>query len=61
MGESASPFLGTLPRPGFHLALQVHVVGISMGGMISQELALMLLPQERLLSLALAVTHAGMY
>lgn len=38
---------------------KVHLVGISMGGMISQELSLLLLPQERLGSLALAVTHAG--
>jgi hypothetical protein len=30
-----------------------------MGGMISQELSLLLLPQERLASLVLAVTHAG--
>lgn len=38
---------------------KVHLVGISMGGMISQELSLLLLPQERLASLVLAVTHAG--
>eukprot|EP01134_Creolimax_fragrantissima_P002642 CFRG2642T1 len=37
---------------------KVHVVGISMGGMISQELAL-LLGEERVLSLCLLCTHTG--
>ncbi|KAL6060401.1 AB hydrolase-1 domain-containing protein [Balamuthia mandrillaris] len=45
---------------------EVHVIGISMGGMISMELALLLLDHQqgtnkrpKLLSLSLAVTHAG--
>jgi len=38
---------------------RVNVVGISMGGMIALELALILVDQKRLASLALAVTHAG--
>lgn len=32
----------------------------SMGGMVAQELALLLLPQHRLLSLALSITCRGM-
>jgi hypothetical protein len=31
-----------------------------MGGMVAQELALLLLPQHRLLSLALSITCRGM-
>eukprot|EP01096_Ripella_sp_DP13-Kostka_P008213 TRINITY_DN3063_c0_g1_i1.p1 TRINITY_DN3063_c0_g1~~TRINITY_DN3063_c0_g1_i1.p1 ORF type:complete len:348 (+),score=139.94 TRINITY_DN3063_c0_g1_i1:69-1046(+) len=38
---------------------EVHVVGISMGGMISQELALLI--PERILSLSLCVTHTGSF
>eukprot|EP01134_Creolimax_fragrantissima_P001394 CFRG1394T1 len=37
---------------------KVHIVGVSMGGMISQELVL-LLGEERVLSLVLVSTHAG--
>jgi len=39
---------------GWH---KFHVVGISMGGMISQELSL--LAKDRILSLSLGVTHSG--
>ena len=34
-----------------------HLVGISMGGMISQELTLMV--KDRVISLCLGVTHSG--
>ena len=34
-----------------------HVIGISMGGMISQELSI--LATDRILSLTLAATHSG--
>lgn len=37
---------------------QFHVMGVSMGGMITLELA-QIVPQERILSLTLMVTHAG--
>lgn len=38
---------------------RVHVYGASMGGMVAQELALLLIKQRRLASLYLAVTCAG--
>ncbi|WIA42141.1 hypothetical protein OEZ86_009410 [Tetradesmus obliquus] len=38
----------------------VHVYGASMGGMVAQQLALLLLPQGRLVSLGLAVTCRGL-
>jgi len=37
----------------------IHLVGLSMGGMIAQELAVMLINENNLLSLSLAVTHQG--
>ncbi|CAF2740507.1 unnamed protein product [Rotaria sp. Silwood2] len=37
----------------------VHVLGMSLGGMIAQELALLLIPEQRLLSLYLGITTRG--
>jgi pimeloyl-ACP methyl ester carboxylesterase len=39
----------------------IHVLGASLGGMIAQELALLLIPSNRLRSLYLAVTSRGSY
>lgn len=39
----------------------IHVLGASLGGMIAQELALLLIPLNRLRSLYLAVTSRGSY
>ena len=54
MYEFAQDCLALMDHVGWN---QVHVVGISMGGMIAQELALMV--PSRLLSLTLLVTHSG--
>ncbi|CAM4989858.1 unnamed protein product, partial [Rotaria socialis] len=35
------------------------VIGVSLGGMVAQELAVMLIPEQRLLSLYLGVTTRG--
>ncbi|CAF0872787.1 unnamed protein product [Didymodactylos carnosus] len=40
---------------------KVHVHGASLGGMVAQELALLLIAEKRLLSLYLAVTSRGSY
>jgi pimeloyl-ACP methyl ester carboxylesterase len=55
MAQDALDILTEL-GPDWH---RVHVVGVSMGGMISQELAYSLLEENRLASLSLFVTHAG--
>jgi pimeloyl-ACP methyl ester carboxylesterase len=39
----------------------IHVYGASLGGMVAQELALLLIPSHRLRSLYLAVTSRGSY
>ncbi|CAF1442103.1 unnamed protein product [Rotaria sp. Silwood1] len=39
----------------------VHVLGASLGGMVAQELAVLLIPEQRLLSLYLAITIRGSY
>jgi len=39
----------------------IHVFGASLGGMVAQELALLLIPSNRLRSLYLAVTSRGSY
>ncbi|CAF1005122.1 unnamed protein product [Rotaria magnacalcarata] len=39
----------------------VHVIGVSLGGMVAQELAVILIPEQRLLSLYLGVTTRGSY
>jgi pimeloyl-ACP methyl ester carboxylesterase len=39
----------------------IHVLGASLGGMVAQELALLLIPSNRLRSLYLAVTSRGSY
>jgi len=39
----------------------IHIYGASLGGMIAQELALLLIPSNRLRSLYLAVTSRGSY
>ncbi|CAF1197312.1 unnamed protein product [Rotaria sordida] len=39
----------------------VHVLGVSLGGMVAQELAVLLIPEQRLLSLYLEVTTRGSY
>ncbi|CAF0983934.1 unnamed protein product [Rotaria sordida] len=39
----------------------VHVLGVSLGGMVAQELAVLLIPEQRLLSLYLEVTTRGAF
>ncbi|CAF1068651.1 unnamed protein product [Rotaria sordida] len=39
----------------------VHVLGVSLGGMVAQELAVLLIPEQRLLSLYLGITIRGSY
>lgn len=41
--------------------IPVHVLGISLGGMIAQELAVLLVREKRILSLYLAITIRGKY
>lgn len=55
--QMADDAIAVLDYIGWNNGRELHIVGVSLGGMISQELALKI--PERILSLSLVVTKAG--